>query len=50
MRAIGPPALRIPVALACSAQRPSTLTQHAARELILQVCPQGQNTLKALAR
>ena len=49
MRAIGPPALRIPVALASSAQRPSTLTQRTARELILQVCAQRLGPLKALA-
>ncbi|MDO8275664.1 MAG: LysR substrate-binding domain-containing protein [Serpentinimonas sp.] len=48
VRPIGPPALQIQVALASSAQRPSTLTQRAARDLIRQVCEQSLGPLKPL--
>ncbi|MDO8274932.1 MAG: LysR substrate-binding domain-containing protein, partial [Serpentinimonas sp.] len=48
VRPIGPPALQIQVALASSAQRPTTLTQRAARELIRQVCQQSLGPLKPL--
>jgi len=49
VRPIGPPALLIQVALASSSQRPSTLTQRTARELIRQVCQQSLGPLKPLA-
>jgi len=49
VRPIGPPALQIQVALASSAQRPSTLTQRAARDLIRHVCEQSLGPLKPLA-
>ncbi len=49
VRPIGPPALQIQVALASSAQRPTTLTQRAARDLIRHVCEQSLGPLKPLA-